>query len=115
VHPDDVATILRALLSNAADAVQASPAGSERRIIVRTDAAIGGSIDLCVEDTGVGMSPATQGRIFEPFFSTKGARGVGLSLGVTKKIAETYGGFVKFTSEENKGSAFVVRLPLSTS
>jgi len=70
-----------------------------------------GVAQLHVADTGVGMSAETQQRLFEPFFTTK-PRGVGLGLAVTKRIVEAHSGTISVSSEEGRGTEFVVLLPV---
>jgi signal transduction histidine kinase len=65
---------------------------------------------LTVADQGAGMDPATQERIFEPFFSTK-ERGSGLGLSTVYSIVQQAGGTVTVESGEGRGSTFSVRLP----
>ncbi len=50
--------------------------------------------------------------IFRPFVSTKGARGTGLGLAVSRKILREHGGDIVVESEVGKGSTFILRLPL---
>lgn len=68
------------------------------------------------EDTGIGMSSEYQKRIFEPFTredeSIKTAyTGTGLGMPIAKKLAETMGGSISFTSQRGEGTAFTVKLP----
>lgn len=68
------------------------------------------------KDTGVGMSKEFQNHIFEPFTQeTGGARsvygGTGLGMPITKKLVEKMGGTIKFESEKNVGTTFMVQLP----
>ena len=68
------------------------------------------------KDTGVGMSKEFQNHIFEPFTQeTGGARsvygGTGLGMPITKKLVEKMGGTIKFKSEKNVGTTFMVQLP----
>jgi two-component system, NtrC family, sensor kinase len=66
-----------------------------------------------VQDNGVGIAERDQKRIFEPFFSTKGQRGTGLGLAVTKKIVEEHRGTVELESKVGQGTTFRLRLPLN--
>jgi two-component system, OmpR family, phosphate regulon sensor histidine kinase PhoR len=73
-------------------------------------------VHLSVADTGLGIAPADQARIFTPFFrasnaSSAGASGAGLGLHITRLIAELQGGEIWFQSELGKGSTFVVTFP----
>jgi len=65
---------------------------------------------LSVSDTGVGMTPKLQARIFDPFLTTKPG-GRGLDLAVTEGIVRRYGGRVMLRSADGRGSRFEVLLP----
>jgi signal transduction histidine kinase len=72
---------------------------------------------IAVEDTGPGIEPESQERIFEEFqraASSAGVRGTGLGLTITKRLAETLGGHISVASELGKGSRFEVVLPKSS-
>jgi signal transduction histidine kinase len=58
------------------------------------------------------MSPDTLAEIFTLFVSTKGARGTGLGLTVSRKILREHGGDIHAQSEPGRGSAFVLEFPL---
>jgi signal transduction histidine kinase len=65
-----------------------------------------------VVDTGSGMDEATLARLFEPFFTTRAARGgSGLGLAVVKSIVVEHGGTVTASSVPGVGSRFTVELP----
>ena len=73
-------------------------------------------VELSVSDTGIGMTPEQQAKVFEEFTqadATTAQRfgGTGLGLAITRKLARMMGGDVTVTSEPGKGSAFTVRLP----
>ena len=73
-------------------------------------------IELAVSDTGIGMTPEQQAKLFEEFTqadATTAQRfgGTGLGLAITRKLARMMGGDVTVTSEPGKGSTFTVRLP----
>jgi two-component system cell cycle sensor histidine kinase/response regulator CckA len=65
-----------------------------------------------VGDTGVGIDAASQRRLFDPFFSTKGRQGMGLGLSVSHGIVERHRGEISVLSEPGQGSRFTVWLPL---
>ncbi len=70
-----------------------------------------------VQDSGIGVAPEVIERIFEPFFRGDQARtvdkgGVGLGLTIVKMIVEAHGGRVMVKSDADRGSIFVLSLPL---
>ena len=79
----------------------------------------GASAVLTVSDDGIGIPPAAQARLFEPFYraSNAGARttGFGLGLYVVHEIVEAHAGTITVTSAEGQGSTFRVTLPLDPS
>jgi PAS domain S-box-containing protein len=68
-------------------------------------------VRLAVSDTGVGMTPEVQSRVFEPFFTTRKSRS-GLGLSTVYGIVKQSGGYVTVQSEPQQGSTFNVFLPL---
>ncbi len=69
---------------------------------------------VVVLDHGVGIPPEKQGDIFRPFVSSKGARGTGLGLAVSRKIFREHGGDIQVQSQVGKGSKFMLRLPMKS-
>ena len=75
---------------------------------------------LEVEDSGIGISPQFQERVFERFYRVDKARsqslgGTGLGLSIVRNIAERHGGSVAVKSQLGRGSVFSFRMPLAAS
>jgi PAS domain S-box-containing protein len=76
-------------------------------------------IEFQVRDTGIGMTPEQQAKVFEAFTqaddsTTRNYGGTGLGLAITKSFCRLMGGDVTLTSEAGKGTTFMVRLPAVT-
>jgi PAS domain S-box-containing protein len=104
--------ILVNLLSNA---VRFTP--SQGKVTLQVQANLPQScIDLSVIDTGIGISPQDQQRLFQPFTQidsslTRSYEGTGLGLALVKRLAELHGGRVALLSQVGQGSRFTVSLP----
>ncbi|HXF09938.1 MAG TPA: ATP-binding protein, partial [Desulfuromonadaceae bacterium] len=76
------------------------------------DAKAGDYVSVSVADTGTGISPDQMGKIFHPFFTTKGpGKGTGLGLSTSINIVKNHGGFMVVHSEVGKGTEFRFHLP----
>ena len=112
VDPMRLRQILLNLLSNACKFTKAG----EVKLAARKVSNGSSFVEFAVSDTGIGMTPEQQAKLFEEFTqadATTAERfgGTGLGLAITRKLARMMGGDVTVTSEPGKGSAFTVRLP----
>ena len=111
---DEVRQVIANLVSNALDA---TPEGGSVRVRVRRtrdgDSGAEG-VKIVVADTGHGISPGVQERIFEPFVSTKETTGIGLGLWVSEGIVRKHGGAIRVRSKAAApptGTVFTVFIP----
>lgn len=95
------------LLHNALDAVQ--PEIGQIKLTSRYNELDHAAI-ITISDNGSGIDPESLAHIFEPFYSTKGLRGTGLGLAVTKKIIDEHGGQITVQSAPSRGSTFTIQL-----
>jgi len=103
----DRGKLRRVILNLLVNARQAMPQGGMAIVRLRP---CGGQVQLEVEDTGCGIPPEEQPRIFEAFFSTKDD-GTGLGLAVAKRTIEDLGGQIGFESRPGCGTTFHIALP----
>jgi PAS domain S-box-containing protein len=105
-HRGRLQQVVLNLLLNARDAM---PGGGCIRIATaRHD----GHVELTVADEGEGIPAELQGRIYDPFFTTKGpGKGTGLGLSVTYGIVQDHKGSIQVESLPGEGTRFTVRLP----
>lgn len=107
---------LREILNNLVDnAIKYTPDGGHVTIRWKAEDS---TVLIEVEDTGIGISPRDQTRIFERFYRVDKARsrelgGTGLGLSIVKHLAQAFGGSVTVLSEVGRGSIFTVRLPVA--
>jgi signal transduction histidine kinase len=105
---DEVKQVFINLMNNA---LHAMPMGGELK--VRVDAGRDAERGVEFSDTGHGIPGEHLGKIFEPFFSTKGnGDGTGLGLSISYRIIQNHGGRIEVESEVGRGSLFRVILPL---
>jgi nitrogen fixation/metabolism regulation signal transduction histidine kinase len=98
------------LIDNAAEALETC---SLREITVITRGhADSESVEICVQDTGHGISPQDKDKLFLPQFSTKD-RGTGLGLAIAARIVAEHGGSIHVEDNFPTGTRFVVELPVS--
>lgn len=95
------------LVSNAADAVS----DSDGRIAIRAKDLDGRGVEITIDDNGPGIPPEIQAQIFDPFFSTKGAKGTGLGLAITQKIIHEHDGELTLSQGPMGGASFCILLP----
>jgi two-component system NtrC family sensor kinase len=114
----DVGRVLLNVLTNAFYAVrqrqQHGEPGYQPTVRVATKQ-VGQQVLIQISDNGTGMSPAVQGKVFQPFFTTKPTgEGTGLGLSLAHDIiAQGHGGTLQVESQEGQGTTFSVALPLN--
>ena len=96
------------LMNNAVQAIGGHHEGIIRIYISRAQQ----QIIVKVSDNGCGISPERSERIFQPDFTTK-TSGMGLGLAIVKGIVEGMNGEISFTSEEYKGTTFIIKFPVN--
>src|SRR5687767_2743496 len=102
---------LREVLVNMVfNAVDAMPKGG---VLMLSTGVIDGNVEICISDTGSGMSPEVRARIFDPFFTTKGKAGMGLGLAVSFGIISRHQGTVEVESAVSCGTTFRIKIPLA--
>jgi len=116
VDPMRLRQILLNLLSNACKFTK------QGEVTLKARKVVDGSdwIELAVSDTGIGMTPEQQAKLFGEFtqadsLTARRFGGTGLGLAISRKLARMMGGDVTVASEPGKGSVFTVRLPGSVS
>ena len=104
----------RAVTNLVVNAINYTPERGEITLALRPEP---GAVVIEVRDTGIGISPQDQNRIFERFYRADKSRssttgGSGLGLAIAKAIVETHGGSISLESRPGEGSLFSIHLPL---
>jgi two-component system sensor histidine kinase KdpD len=105
-----IAQVLVNLIDNA---LKYSPA--DQAVDVRARVA-GGSLEIQVEDRGIGIAPADLEHIFERFYRAPragGVSGMGLGLSISRRFVEAHGGSIRATSVEHEGTTMTFLVPLA--
>ena len=107
----DAARLRQVVYNLVSNAIKFTPAGGTVSVSLSQDE---DSLRLTVTDTGAGIDPADQGRVFEAFeqLTPGSAEGTGLGLALTRQLVDAHGGSIKLESALGMGSSFTVVLPL---
>ena len=105
--PQQLQQVLVNLSLNAMDAM---PTGG--KLIFRANQYSPDQLTIAVADTGFGIDAATLAKIFQPFFTAKKWRGMGLGLPICARIIKSHGGRIDVESEPGQGTTFTIHLPL---
>jgi signal transduction histidine kinase len=104
--PRDLEQVFVNLLTNARDA---SPEGAT--VTCRLERC-GENVRVTVSDRGAGLSPTTEARVFQPFYTTKKSGGTGLGLAISRDIVQRHGGSISLATRPGGGAEARVELPL---
>jgi PAS domain S-box-containing protein len=112
MDPNTIHEVLLNLMSNAVDACLFDENTSKNwQVGLKTTKEEGKVIKFEVSDNGAGMDEEVLKKLFTSFFSTKGHRGTGLGLMVTRKLIEEHEGTIDVNSQLGKGTTLTFRLP----
>ncbi len=112
LDPAGIHSALSNLISNAlAACTHVNPRERDRRITVAGDI-VNESLMMSVCDTGEGMPEEVKNKLFNKFYSTKGARGTGLGLVITRKVIHEHQGKIYVESHPNEGTTFTIEIPV---
>jgi signal transduction histidine kinase len=106
--PCNASEMREALFHLILNAVDAMPKGGLLSVALRS---VDDGIEICVGDTGIGMTEEVRTRCLDPFYSTKGETGTGLGLAMVHGIVRRHAGEIKITSQPGEGSTFRIFLP----
>ncbi|MBL9147655.1 MAG: FHA domain-containing protein [Phycisphaerae bacterium] len=107
----DPDAIHQAVINLVANAIECVPERSGHVVLATRWVVESGQCEISVRDNGPGIAETLKPKLFEPFASTKGQRGTGLGLAVSKKLVEQHGGTIDVTSTGTEGTTIAIRLP----
>jgi len=112
LDPDALHCCLLNLVTNALDACNdIGCVDRVKEVVLRSVSREGWAAEYQVEDNGCGVDDETKEKLFRTFFSTKGTKGTGLGLMITRKIVHEHEGIIEMHSSRGRGTKFVIRLP----
>ncbi|MFO7714838.1 sensor histidine kinase [Desulfosarcina sp.] len=112
LDPAGIHQCLLNLITNAIDAcIDTDPDERGQRITISVSQSKAGKVIYQVSDTCCGMDKHTKSRLFQRFFTTKGDRGTGIGLMLTRTIVHRHNGTIEVTSQPGEGSCFTITLP----
>ena len=96
------------------NALDAMPRGGELSVSAESRNVNGdASVIIAVSDTGLGIEKESMARIFQPFYTAKKTRGLGLGLPICERIIKNHGGRIEVDSIAGQGTTFKIVLPLT--
>jgi PAS domain S-box-containing protein len=112
--PQQLEQVLVNLFLNAIDAM---PNGGTLAVQAKLKSIDGAApvIAIAVTDNGTGIDETDISKIFQPFFSAKKGKGIGLGLSICDRIVQNHGGTIAVESKPGKGTSFKIHLPLEQS
>lgn len=109
----DAGQLEQLFLALVMNAIEAMP--QEGNLRIASSAKGDGPVTILVEDDGCGIPESILPQLFEPFVTTKEARGVGLGLAVSRSVVERHHGAISVKSEAGRGTTFTIELPREAS
>jgi signal transduction histidine kinase len=106
----DPQQLQQVLLNLCLNAVDAMPKGGKLTVGIAADNAR--QMTITVADTGIGIDAEVLPRIFQPFFTSKKRRGLGLGLPICDRIVKSHSGRIEVSSELGRGTVFTIYLPM---
>jgi PAS domain S-box-containing protein len=110
LDPAGVHTALANVVANALDACRSHDADRQHRVIV-SGAAFPERLVISISDDAGGIPREVRKKLFHKFYSTKGRKGTGLGLVMTRKIIDEHGGTIRVESEAGHGTTFIIEIP----
>jgi signal transduction histidine kinase len=113
IDPNGIHNVLSNLIANAVEACRNDGRRERHRITVSCRLQ-NSTLLIKVSDNGTGIPEEVKQNLFKKFYSTKGSKGTGLGLVVTRKIIEEHGGAIRVESTDGEGTTFFVEIPFKT-
>jgi signal transduction histidine kinase len=115
MHTEGIYRCLLNLVTNAIDAClqrrETTRSSCPGEAITLSSVRIQGGVEYTVRDNCGGMDNEVKGRLFKGFFTTKGSRGTGIGLMLTRKIVDAHHGRIRVEVAQDQGCTFVIWLP----
>jgi signal transduction histidine kinase/ActR/RegA family two-component response regulator len=108
IDPGRFEQVLVNLLSNAVDALRDAP---HPRTLMLESTVQGDEVEIAIVDSGPGIPDAIRARLFQPFATSKGTKGNGLGLYISRQLLRDAGGDLRYDPRPAEGARFVVSLP----